>query len=401
VRAIFTAVVYNRGMSANDLPIYLDHAATTPTDPEVAAAMLPYLGGPASYGNPSSIHRYGRAARAAVDAARDAVAALIQADYSEIYFTGSGTEADNLALIGTMLAAPPERNHLVTTAMEHHAVLHTAHFLQEQGYAVTIVPVDSDGLVSPEAVAEAITDQTALVSVMHANNEIGTIQPIAEIARLAHARGAKFHTDAVQTAGLLPIAVRALDCDLLTLSAHKIYGPKGIGALYIRQGTKVSPILHGGAQEREKRAGTENVAAIVGFGRAAQLTRERRAADAARLTALRDRFLALLRQAVPGLRLNGHPTLRLPNNVNVSVEGAAGATLLMSLDRLGVAASSGSACSSGSIEPSHVLKAIGLPDSLASSGVRFTLGRGTTEAELERAADLFAQAVRRFSDRIS
>ncbi|HZP84865.1 MAG TPA: IscS subfamily cysteine desulfurase [Chthonomonadaceae bacterium] len=382
-------------MNATDLPIYLDHAATTPTDPEVAAAMLPFLSGPASYGNPSSIHRYGREARAAVDAARDSVAALIHADYGEIYFTGSGTEADNLALIGTLWAAPPERDHLVTTAIEHHAVLHAAHFLQTQGYEVTIVPVDREGLVSPDAIAAALTDRTALVSVMQANNEIGTIQPIAEIAQIAHARGAKFHTDAVQTAGLLPVDVRVLDCDLLSLSAHKIYGPKGIGALFIQQGTKVAPLLHGGAQEREKRAGTENVAAIVGFGKAAELAQERREAEAARLTALRDRFLAVLRNAVPNLRLNGHPTLRLPNNVNVSVEGVQGATLLMNLDRLGVAASSGSACSSGSIEPSHVLKALGLPDSLASSGVRFTLGRGTTEAELQRAAELFAQVVHR------
>src|SRR5581483_865654 len=382
-------------MNATDLPIYLDHAATTPTDPEVAAAMLPFLSGPASYGNPSSIHRYGREARAAVDAARDSVAALIHADYGEIYFTGSGTEADNLALIGTLWAAPPERDHLVTTAIEHHAVLHAAHFLQTQGYEVTIVPVDREGLVSPDAIAAALTDRTALVSVMQANNEIGTIQPIAEIAQIAHARGAKFHTDAVQTAGLLPVDVRVLDCDLLSLSAHKIYGPKGIGALFIQQGTKVAPLLHGGAQEREKRAGTENVAAIVGFGKAAELAQERREAEAARLTALRDRFLAVLRNAVPNLRLNGHPTLRLPNNVNVSVEGVQGATLLMNLDRLGVAASSGSACSSGSIEPSHVLKALGLPDSLASSGVRFTLGRGTTEAELQRAGELFAQVVHR------
>ncbi len=357
--------------------------------------MLPYLTGAASFGNASSIHHYGREARAALDAARDAVAALIGADYAEIYFTGSGTEADNLALIGTMRAAPPERNHLVTTGIEHHAVLHTTHFLQTQGYEVTLVPVDRYGLVSPDAVAAALTDRTALVSVMHANNEIGTIQPIAEIARLAQARGAKFHTDAVQTVGLLPVDVRTLDCDLLTLSGHKLYGPKGVGALYIRQGTKVAPLLHGGAQEREKRAGTENVPALVGFGRAAELTLTRRDADAARLTALRDRFLETLRAAIPELLLNGHPTLRLPNNVNVSVEGIEGQSLLMNLDRQGVAASSGSACSSGSIEPSHVLKALGLPDSLASGGVRFSLGRATTESELETAAAHFAAIVRR------
>jgi cysteine desulfurase len=382
-------------MNADDPPVYLDHAATTPTDPEVAAAMLPYLTGPASFGNASSIHRYGREARAAVDEARDAVAALIHADYSELYFTGGGTEANNLAIIGTMLAAPSGRNHLITTAIEHHSILHAAHFLETQGVAVTIVPVDADGLVAPDAVADAITDSTTLVSVMHANNEIGTLEPIAAVARIAHARGAKFHTDAVQTAGLLPVDVRELECDLLTLCAHKMYGPKGVGALAIRQGTKVSPILYGGTQEREKRAGTENVPAIVGFGKAAQIAAVRRESDDARLTALRDRFLARLHSAISGLRLNGHPTRRLPNNINVSVEGVDGTTLLMNLDRAGVAASSGSACSSGSIEPSHVLKAIGLPDSLAASGIRFTLGRSTTEDELDCAADRFAQIVRR------
>ena len=387
-------------MNAPDNLIYLDYAATTPTDPEVFDAMLPYLSGPLAFGNASSIHRAGRAARAAMDAAREQIALLLNADFAEIYFTGSGTESDNMALVGTLWAAPPERNHLVTTAIEHHAVLHSAHFLQSQKHGVTIVSPDSDGLISPEAAAEAIMDNTALVSVMHANNEIGTVQPIAEIAQIAHSRGAKFHTDAVQTAGLLPLDVRELDCDLLTVSAHKIYGPKGIGALYIRQGTKVAPLIHGGAQEREKRAGTENVAAIVGFGKAAERMMQRRDADAAQIQTLRDRFLSLLRDQIPGVRLNGHPTQRLVNNVNVSVEGAEGATLLMNLDRFGVAASSGSACSSGSIEPSHVLKAIGLTDALASSGVRFSLGRHTTQAEIERAAALFADVTARLRKRI-
>ena len=376
-----------------ELPmIYLDHAATTPLDPEVAAAMQPYLTG-SRFGNASSIHRYGREARTAVDEARDAVAALIRADYSELYFTGGGTESDNLALIGGMLAAPTDRNHLVTSAIEHHAVLHSAHFLRTLGYEVTTVPVDADGLVSPDAVAAAMTERTALVSIMHANNEIGVVQPIKEIAGIAHAGGAKFHTDAVQTVGMLPVNVGELDCDLLTLCAHKIYGPKGIGALYIRQGTKVSPILHGGSQEREKRAGTENVGAIVGFGKAAEIAADRRDADASHLISLRERFLSGLRDAVPGLHLNGHAVKRLPNNVNISVEGLEGTTLLMNLDRLGVAASSGSACSSGSIEPSHVLAAIGLSPTLASSGIRFTPGRGTTEAEIESATEIFARIV--------
>lgn len=382
-------------MNATELPIYLDYAATTPLDPEVAGAMMPYLTGTASFGNASSIHRYGREARAAVDEARDAVATLIRADYAEIYFTGSGTEADNLALTGAMLSAPGERRHLITTAIEHHAILNTAHFLQTRGYEVTTVPVDSEGIVSPASIAAAITDRTALVSVMHANNEIGTLQPIAEIARIAHAHGALFHTDAVQTVGQLPVSVREIDCDLLSLSAHKLYGPKGIGALYIKPGTKLSAIVYGGAQEREKRAGTENVLAIVGFGKAAQLTVERREQDATHLTTLRDDFLSLLRAAIPGLRLNGHPTLRLPNNINVSVEGVEGTTLLMNLDRKGIAASSGSACSSGSIEPSHVLKAIGLADALAASGVRFSLGRLTTAQDIRTAATTFAEIVTR------
>ena len=388
-------------MNAPEDSIYLDYAATTPTDPEVAEAMYPYLSGPLSLGNASSIHRCGREARAAMDTARESIAQFLHADFSEIYFTGSGTEADNMALIGSLLAAPPARNGLVTDTIEHHAVLHPAHFLQTQGYPVTTVPVQGDGLIALDTLADALTGQTALVSIMHANNEIGTVQPIAEIANLTHERGAKFHTDAVQTAAFLPLDVRELGCDLLSLSAHKLYGPKGIGAIYMRQGTRLSPILHGGAQEREKRAGTENIAAIVGFGKAVALLMQRREDDAKRIAALRDELLRLLRERVPDLRLNGHATLRLPNNLNVSVPGVEGATLLMRLDRAGIAASSGSACSSGSIEPSHVLKAIGLPDALAASGVRLTLGRHTTENEIRRTAETFAQIVQTLQERKS
>ncbi|CEK12737.1 cysteine desulfurase family protein [Chthonomonas calidirosea] len=373
--------------------IYLDHAATTPIEPEVLEVMLPWL--QEGFGNPSSIHRLGREARAALDSARDSVAALIGADYSEIYFTSSGTEADNLAIIGTMLAAPPTKNHLVVSAIEHHAVLHSAHFLETLGYQVTVVPVNSDGQVEPQAVAEAITDSTTLVSIMHANNEIGTIQPIAEIAAIAHERGALFHTDAVQTAGLLPIHVHELNCDLLSLSAHKLYGPKGAGALYIRQGLKVSPILHGGAQEREKRAGTENVAALVGFGKAAELARTRRQKDAVTIATLRDRLQQKLLEGCSELRINGHLSHRLPSVLNVSVEGIEGATLLMNLDRLGIAVSSGAACSSGSIEPSHVLLALGLPPPLAASGIRFSIGRHNTFDEIDRAAEAYLSIVHR------
>ncbi len=375
--------------------IYLDYAATTPLDPEVAETIIGFYRDEAAFGNASSIHSIGRSARAVLDDSRDVVASLIGADYSELYFTGSGTEADNLALIGTMQAAPKGRNQLITTAIEHHAVLHTAHFLEKQGFEVTILSADAEGIIRLEALENALSERTALVSIMHANNEIGTIQPIVDAAKMSKAVGAKFHTDAVQTVGLLNVSVEELGCDLLSLCAHKIYGPKGAGALYIRSGTKVSPLIHGGTQEREKRAGTENVPALAGFGKAAQLTKERRETDAIRLTELRDKFIQMLIAKVPGLRLNGHATLRLPNNINVSVEGIDGSTLLMGLDRKGVAASSGSACSSGSIEPSHVLKAIGLPDSLASSGIRFSLGRKTTLEEIEKTTEVFGEIVAR------
>ena len=382
-------------MNPTKTTLYFDYAATTPLDPEVAEAMMPYFNGTQSHGNPSSIHSFGRQARTELDDARDVVAQLIGADYSELYFTGSGTEADNLGVIGAMLAAPKERTQLITSSIEHHAVLHSAHYLRTQGYEVTILPVDSSGLVSLATLKNALSEKTALVSLMHANNEIGSIQPIAEAAKLAHAHGAKFHTDAVQTPGVLDVSVQEIGCDLLTFCAHKIYGPKGAGALYIRQGTKVSPMIHGGSQEREKRAGTENVPAIVGFGKAAQLAKARREADATRITSLRDLLMTLLTDRISGIHLNGHQTQRLPGNVNVSVEGVDGTTLLMTLDRRGVAASSGSACSSGSIEPSHVLKAIGLPDNLAASGVRFSLGRLTTQDEVERTAEIFAEIVER------
>jgi cysteine desulfurase len=382
-------------MTSPDAPIYLDYAATTPVHPEVAEAMLPFLSGIASFGNPSSIHRFGRDARAALDQARDRVAALIGADYGEIYFTSGGTEADNLAVIGAMMAAPKERNRLVTTSIEHHAILHAAHFIESQGYEVCHVPVDSFGRVSLDAMSEAVDNRTALVSVMHANNEIGALQPVVEIAKIAHAKGALFHTDGVQSAPLLPISVRRLDADMLTLSAHKMYGPKAMGALYIRSGVRVSPILHGGSQEREKRPGTENVAGAVGFGVAAEITRATRDTDAARLSDLRREFLRSLVGSIPSLVVNGHPTQCLPNIVNVSVSGVEGATLLMNLDRAGIAASSGSACSSGSIEPSHVLLALGLSPTDAGSGIRFSLGRGTTAEELARTSRTLAEIVAR------
>ncbi len=377
------------------MPIYLDHAATTPVDPRVVAAMAPYLAD--RFGNPSSIHRWGREARAALDDARDTLARSLSADYGEITFTSSGTEADNLALAGVMLAAPAERRGLVVSAVEHHAVLHTARRLAELGFELTVLPVDADGRVDPEEVRRAVSDRTALVSVMHGNNEIGTIQDVARIARAAHEVGALFHSDAVQSFGSLPVHAPGIGCDLLSVSAHKLYGPKGVGALYVRSGVKLSPLLYGGAQERERRAGTENVPAIVGFGKAVEIADEVREAELCRLSALRDWALDRLETSIPGLRVNGPRDHRLPNNINFSIEGVDGAAVLMNLDRAGIAASSGSACSSGSIEPSHVLQAIGLPPDLAASGIRLTLGRSNTREQMEQAVGVLEEIVSRLS----
>lgn len=374
--------------------IYLDHAATTPVHSEVVEAMQPFLS--ERFGNPSSIHAAGRAARAAVDAARDSVAAAIRADSGEVYFMSGGTEADNLAVHGVMLAAPKERRHLVVSAIEHPAVLHTARFLETQGYDITVVRVNDEGIVDMEALEDAVTDRTALVSVMHANNEIGVIQDIARIAEIAHARGALFHTDAVQTLGYLPLNVQEMDCDQLTVSAHKIYGPKGVGALFIRTGVKVSPILFGGTQERERRAGTENTAGIVGFGKAVELTMSGREMESCRIAALRDGFIAAMLDAIPAIQVNGpEGPHRLANNVNISISGVDGSAVLMNLDRAGIYASSGSACSSGSIEPSHVLKAIGLPEDLAASGIRFSLGCSTTREQLDETTSTLTAIVAR------
>ena len=371
--------------------IYLDHAATTPLRPEVRAAMEPYLTAD-GFGNPSSLHTDGQRAKRALDATRDTVAQALGAQFSEITFTSGGTEADNSALVGVLLARG-HGSHLVTTQIEHEAIGETARFLERLGFGVTFVPVDECGRAAPQVVANAITDRTVLVSVMHANNEVGTIQPVREIADLAHARGAFFHTDAVQTFGQMPVNVHDLGADLLTVSAHKIYGPKGAGALYVRSGVPMEPLLHGGGQERERRAGTENVPALVGFGEAVRRQLPEREAEAVRLTTLRDSFLETLRRRVPSVILNGHPTERLPNNLNVSFPGLDAETLLLALDRAGVSASSGSACTSGSIEPSHVLTAMGLPDERVNSAIRLSLGRGTTQEQVNRAVDIVAGIV--------
>jgi len=379
--------------------IYLDYAATTPVDPEVAAAMIPWLG--ERWGNPSSLHAVGREARAALDHARDLIAAALHCDYGEVTFTSSGTEADNLAILGAMAAAKPDRPRLVVSAIEHPAVMECARRLERQGRPVTFVPVDPDGLVQPSALAEALGPDVALVSVMHANNEIGTVQDIARLAGAAREAGALFHTDAVQTFGALPIHVRGLGCDLLSVSAHKIHGPKGVGALYVRASVPVAPVLCGGSQERERRPGTENVPGIVGFGKAAEIATRVRDSECVRLTMLRERLIGRILAGVADARVNGSRTARLPGNVNVSVPGLDGAAILMNLDRAEIAASSGSACSSGSIEPSPVLRALGLPDDLAASAVRFTLGRGTTDEDVDAAAAAYTDIVTRLRAQLS
>lgn len=373
--------------------IYLDHNATTPLDPVVLEAMLPYLRD--EFGNASSVHSPGQRARAAVDKARESVAALIGAKPSEIVFTSGGTEADNLAILGAVKASNAPNKHVVTTLIEHHAILQTCQALEKEGVAVTCVPPNPSGLISAASVSHAIRPDTVLISVMHANNELGTIQPVEEVARIAREAKILFHVDAVQSAGKLPIDVRAIGADLLSLSAHKIYGPKGIGALYVRSGSRIEPVFRGGQHERALRPGTENVAGIVGMGKAAELAQQHIAEDAARVAALRDRFESALRDVIEGIRVNGDLLSRVCNTTNITVPGASGESLVIALDLQGLAGSTGAACSSGAIEPSHVLLAIGLSDSDARSSIRFSLGRTTTSAEIERAIAVIPGVVER------
>lgn len=361
--------------------VYMDHAATTPLRPEALEAMLPYL--ITHYGNASSVYAYGRDARKALDEAREEIAAVIGANPREIIFTGGGSEADNLAIKGVALAYKSKGNHIVTSAVEHHAVLDTCKYLEKLGFQVTVVPVDENGMVDPKAVEEAITDKTILVSIMHANNEVGTIQPIQEISRIVKEKGVIFHTDAVQSVGHVPVDVNDLGVDLLSFAGHKFYGPKGVGGLYVRKGIRFDPLIHGGGQERGHRAGTENVAAIVGMATALKLTAAEMDEEAARLTKLRDRLIDGIVERIPDVRVNGHRTQRLPNNVNVCFRYIEGESLLLNLDLQHVAASSGSACTSGSLDPSHVLLAMGLPHEIAHGSLRLTLGRDTTVDEVD------------------
>ncbi|AJE02167.1 cysteine desulfurase family protein [Geobacter pickeringii] len=371
-------------------PIYLDYNATTPIDPLVVDEMLPYLR--EGFGNPSSNHPYGQKARQAVDLARARLTSLLTCDPAEIVFTGGGTEANNQALIGTALANREKGKHIISTAIEHPAVLNPLRWLEGQGFTVTLLPVDDTGFVDPEAVRRAITSDTILISVMHANNEMGTIQPLAEIGAIAREHGVLFHTDAAQSVGKVSTRVDELRVDLLTVAGHKFYAPKGIGALYVRRGVKIDPYLHGAGHEGGRRAGTENVPAIVALGKAAELAAERLAGDGERVLALRERFHARLRELVDGVVLNGHPTDRLPNTLNVSFKGVVGADLLARTPE--IAASTGSACHDGSGELSGVLKAMGTSREQGFGSVRFSLGRLTTAEEIERAAEVIAVQVK-------
>lgn len=370
---------------------YLDYAATTPTHPEVVKTMLPFFSD--TFGNPSSIHACGQQARDAVEDSRKKIASFLGAKPDEIIFTSGGTEADNTALEGVIYASEAKGNHIITSAIEHHAILETCHFLEKRGFKITVLPVDKYGLVDPEDVRKAITENTVLVSVMHASNEVGTIEPIAEIGRIAHEKGVYFHTDAVQTFGHVPVDVNQLNVDLLSISGHKLCGPKGIGILYARRGTKMIPFLHGGGQEEGRRGSTHNVPGIMGLAKAVEIARSEMANEAERLTAFRERLIMGLLEKIGHARLNGHPTQRLPNNVNISVDFVEGEAVLMNLDFEGICASTGSACSSLNQEASHVLLAMGIRGDIARCSLRFSLGKWTTEEDIDAVLDVLPRIV--------
>ncbi|MPW26299.1 cysteine desulfurase NifS [Alkalibaculum sp. M08DMB] len=376
--------------------VYFDYAATTPLDKEVLEKMIPYFS--EKFGNPSSIYSEGREARKVIDEARQKVANSINANANEIFFTGGGTEADNWALKGVAFANKNKGNHIITTVIEHHAVLHTCEYLEKHGFEVTYLKVDEYGLIDIEELKTLIKDTTILISIMFANNEIGTVQPIKEIGQIAKEKNIYFHTDAVQALGNVPIDVRDLKVDLLSISAHKIYGPKGIGALYVRKGVKVDNLVHGGAQERKKRAGTENTPAVVGFGEACYLAVTDLLKRNQKTEELRDYLIKSILSTVPNVQLNGHPTKRLPGNANISFEFIEGESLLLSLDLVGISASSGSACTSGSLDPSHVLLAIGLIHEIAHGSLRVTLGKNTNKEEIDYLLEQLPPIVQRLRD---
>lgn len=360
--------------------IYLDYSATTPMLPEVLEAMKPYFY--EKFGNPSSICFFGKEAKNAIDEARELIASFINADPQEIYFTSGGTESNNFALKG-IAYANDKKNHIITSSIEHHAILEPAKFLEKQGYSVTYLPVDKYGLVNPIEVKKAITDKTLLISIMHANNEIGTIQPIEEISKIAKEKNVLFHTDAVQTLGHIDIDVKKMGVDLLSCSAHKVYGPKGVGFLYIKKGTKINPLLHGGDQEMRKRASTYNTAGIIGFAKAIEIAKKEMGKEFEKLTLLRDRLINGILNNIDKSFLNGHPTKRLPNNVNISFEYIEGESIVLNLDFLGICCSTGSACTSSKLMSSHVLLAIGVNPEVAHSSLRFTLGKYTTKEDID------------------
>jgi cysteine desulfurase len=361
--------------------VYLDYAATTPTDPEVLKAMEPYFFD--KFGNSSSMHSFGQEAKKGIEDARQALAVFLGAKPEEIIFTSGGTESNNFVIEGVAYALQSKGNHIITTAIEHHAISEPCKFLEKRGFEITVVGVDKYGLVNPEEIKKAITKKTILISVMHANNEIGTIQPIVEIGELARERGVYFHTDAVQAVGHIPVNVDDLNVDLLSLSAHKFYGPKGVGALYVRKGTRIESFLHGGDQERGKRASTYNTTGIVGLGKAIELCAAKMEDEARYQVLLRDKLIQGISSSISEVSLNGHPVKRLPNNVNFSIKYIEGESILLNLDMLGIAASTGSACTSTSLEPSHVLLAIGLSPENAHGSLRLTLGRWTKEEDID------------------
>ncbi|KPL18496.1 MAG: cysteine desulfurase [candidate division Zixibacteria bacterium SM23_81] len=373
--------------------VYLDHSATTPVHPDVVEAMLPFF--TEEYGNASSIHRFGRNARVAVDEAREKVARLLNAQDQEIYFTSGGTEGDNLAIKGVAWALRDKGDHIITSQIEHEAVLNTCRYLERNGFEVNYLPVDQYGMVDPTDVRKAITDKTILISVMHANNEVGTIQPIAEIGAMARQREILFHTDAVQTVGKLPVDVKALSVDLLSMSGHKFYGPKGVGALYMRKGAKIQPLAHGGHHENWKRAGTENIPGIVGMAKAMEICYQELDIVSKKESQLRDALQKGIQETIADVRFNGHPTQRLPGSLSACFQALEGEALILSLDLKGVAASTGSACSSGSLEPSHVLKAMGVPIEIAHGSARLTLGRSNTQEEIDYVLEVLPQIVDR------
>lgn len=380
-------------MAVNNKRIYMDHAATTYVDKEVVNEMMPFFS--EYFGNPSSIHQFGREVKKQIDVAREKVATAIGALPEEIYFTGGGSEADNWAIKGVAYAKCNLGNHIITTQIEHHAVLHACEYLEREGFTVTYLPVDKYGRVNVEDIRNAITDKTILITIMFANNEIGTIQPIAEIGKLAKEKGIYFHTDAVQAIGSVKINVKENNIDMLSLSAHKFYGPKGMGALYIRKGVKILNLLHGGGQERGRRPGTENTAGIIGLGKAIELADQNLNAYTKRISGLRDRLIKEVMDKIPYTLLTGHPEFRLPNNASFCFEFVEGESLLLNLDLKGVAGSSGSACTSGSLDPSHVLLAIGLPHEIAHGSLRLSLGEVNTEEDIDYVMEILPEIVNR------